>query len=183
MIGRDAVAAESVLALADSTTRNRALLAASAALRARKDDILAANLLDMQAGKSAGLARAALDRLHLDAARVEGMARSVEEIAALPDPVGAVSAEWTRPNGLHIQRVRVPLGVIGIIYESRPNVTSDAGALCLKSGKLGDPARRQRKPPLEHGYSRDASSKGCATRVCQPRACNSCRRRTVPPSA
>jgi glutamate-5-semialdehyde dehydrogenase len=133
VIGRDAVAAESVLALADSTTRNRALLAASAALRARKDDILAANLLDMQAGKSAGLARAALDRLHLDAARVEGMARSVEEIAALPDPVGAVSAEWTRPNGLHIQRVRVPLGVIGIIYESRPNVTSDAGALCLKS--------------------------------------------------
>ena len=115
------------------TTRNRALLAASAALRARKDEILAANLLDMQAGKSAGLARAALDRLQLDAARVEGMARSVEEIAALPDPVGAVSAEWTRPNGLRIQRVRVPLGVIGIIYESRPNVTSDAGALCLKS--------------------------------------------------
>ena len=75
-----------------------------------------------------------LDRLQLDAKRVEAMARGIEEIAALPDPIGTVIAEWTRPNGLRIQRVRVPLGVIGIIYESRPNVTADAGALCLKSG-------------------------------------------------
>jgi glutamate-5-semialdehyde dehydrogenase len=132
-LGRDAVAAESVLALAGTDVRDCALLAIAGALRAHQDTILAANLLDMQAGKSAGLARAALDRLHLDATRVEAMARSVEEIAALPDPVGTISAEWTRPNGLRIQRVRVPLGVIGIIYESRPNVTSDAGALCLKS--------------------------------------------------
>jgi glutamate-5-semialdehyde dehydrogenase len=133
VIGREAVAAESVLALTDTAVRNRALLAMAAALRARTEQILAANILDMQAGKRAGLPRAALDRLHLDAARVEVMARSVEDIAALPDPIGTISAEWTRPNGLHIQRVRVPLGVIGIIYESRPNVTSDAGALCLKS--------------------------------------------------
>jgi glutamate-5-semialdehyde dehydrogenase len=133
VIGREAVAAESVLALTDTAVRNRALLAIAAALRARKEQILAANILDMQAGKQAGLPRAALDRLHLDAARVEVMARSVDDIAALPDPIGTISSEWTRPNGLRIQRVRVPLGVIGIIYESRPNVTSDAGALCLKS--------------------------------------------------
>jgi glutamate-5-semialdehyde dehydrogenase len=105
----------------------------AAALRARTEEILIANVLDMQAGRVAGLSRSSLDRLHLDAGRVEGMARSVADIAALPDPVGTVSAEWTRPNGLRIQRVRVPLGVLGIIYESRPNVTSDAGALCLKA--------------------------------------------------
>ena len=133
VIGREAVAAESVLALTDTAVRNRALLAIAAALRARKEQILTANILDMQAGKQAGLPRAALDRLHLYAVRVEVMARSVEDIAALPDPIGTISSEWTRPNGLRIQRVRVPLGVIGIIFESRPNVTSDAGALCLKS--------------------------------------------------
>ena len=87
----------------------------------------------MSAATAAGLGRAALDRLQLDAARIEAMARGVEDIAALPDPIGTVLADWTRPNALHFQRVRVPLGVIGIIYESRPNVTCDAGALCLKS--------------------------------------------------
>jgi glutamate-5-semialdehyde dehydrogenase len=133
-IGRAAVAAAHVLALAPTAQKDAALAAAAAALRARAADILAANARDMKAGEAAGLAAAMLDRLRLDAARVEAMATGVAQVAVLPDPVGTVIAEWTRPNGLRIQRVRVPLGVIGIIYESRPNVTCDAGALCLKSG-------------------------------------------------
>src|SRR4051812_1125521 len=133
-IGRDAVAAAEVLALATTATKNNALTRIAAALRAGSTTLLAANALDMDAARAKGLAGAMLDRLALDPARVEAMARGVEDIAALPDPVGATSAQWTRPNGLDIARVRVPLGVIGIIYESRPNVTCDAGALCLKSG-------------------------------------------------
>ena len=132
-LGRDAVAAQRALAVSSGEQRNRALHAIAAALRLHKGEILAANGHDMNAATAAGLGRAALDRLQLDAARVEAMARGVEDIAALPDPIGTVLAEWTRPNGLRFQRVRVPLGVIGIIYESRPNVTCDAGALCLKS--------------------------------------------------
>jgi glutamate-5-semialdehyde dehydrogenase len=133
-LGRDAVAAAAVLALASTAVKNRALTAAASALRARASELLAANARDMEAARSRGLGDAMLDRLALDEARVEGMARGVEDIAALPDPVGATIAQWTRPNGLEFSRVRVPLGVIGIIYESRPNVTCDAGALCLKSG-------------------------------------------------
>jgi len=132
-IGRAAVAARSVLATAPGEQRNRALLAMAATVRARAPGILAANERDMSAALAAGLSAAGLDRLRLDTARVETMARGLDEIAALPDPVGTLIADWVRPNGLHIQRVRVPLGVIAIIYESRPNVTSDAGALCLKS--------------------------------------------------
>jgi glutamate-5-semialdehyde dehydrogenase len=133
-IGRAAVEAAQALALAGTAQKNAALAAAAAALRERAAGILAANLRDTKAGEAAGLSGAMLDRLRLDAARIEAMATGVEQIAALPDPVGTVIAEWARPNGLRIQRVRVPLGVIGIIYESRPNVTCDAGALCLKSG-------------------------------------------------
>jgi len=133
-IGRAAVAAAEVLALATTAQKNAALEAAAQALRQRRDEILAANAQDLEVARSSGLAAAMIDRLALDAARVETMARGVEEIARLADPIGTVLAEWVRPNGLRIQRVRVPLGVIGIIYESRPNVTSDAGALCLKSG-------------------------------------------------
>jgi len=133
-IGRAAVAAAEVLARADTATKNSALRAAAGALRGRREEILAANARDLKAGEAAGLSGAMLDRLRLDPVRVEAMATGVEQIAALPDPVGTVLAEWVRPNGLRIQRVRVPLGVIGIIYESRPNVTCDAGALCLKSG-------------------------------------------------
>ncbi len=132
-LGRDAVAAQRVLSVATGEQRNRALHAIAASLRLQQAAILAANELDMNTATSAGLGRAALDRLQLDAVRVEAMARGVEDIAALSDPIGTVLAEWTRPNGLRFQRVRVPLGVIGIIYESRPNVTCDAGALCLKS--------------------------------------------------
>jgi glutamate-5-semialdehyde dehydrogenase len=133
-VGRAAVEAAQLLALAATEQKDAALAAAAAALRAREPEILAANAHDMKAGEAAGLSGAMLDRLKLDAARVEAMAKGIEQIAALPDPVGTVIADWQRPNGLRIQRVRVPLGVIGIIYESRPNVTCDAGALCLKSG-------------------------------------------------
>ena len=133
-LGHDAVAAQRVLSVSSGEQRNQALHAIAASLRRHRAAILAANELDINAASGAELGRAALDRLQLDAARVEAMARGVEDIAALPDPIGTVLAEWTRPNALRFQRVRVPLGVIGIIYESRPNVTCDAGALCLKSG-------------------------------------------------
>jgi len=133
-MGQSARAAASTLALAPAETRDRALKAAAAAIRVRRSDILNANKQDMDAAGQKALSGALLDRLKLDDKRVEAMAKGLEEIAAFPDPLGAVLAEWTRPNGLTIQRVRVPLGVIGIIYESRPNVTADAGGLCLKSG-------------------------------------------------
>jgi glutamate-5-semialdehyde dehydrogenase len=133
-IGRAAVEAAEVLALANTDRKNAALAAVARSLRARAGEIIAANAGDMDAAEAAGLGGAMLDRLRLDAARVEAMAVGVEQIATLADPIGTVVADWIRPNGLRIQRVRVPLGVIGIIYESRPNVTCDAGALCLKSG-------------------------------------------------
>ncbi len=133
-IGRAAVEAAEVLALADTDRKNAALVSAAGSLRARAGEILAANARDVDAAEAAGLGGALLDRLRLDAARVEAMAVGVEQIATLADPIGTIVADWVRPNGLRIQRVRVPLGVIGIIYESRPNVTCDAGALCLKSG-------------------------------------------------
>ena len=133
-LGKAAVKAAAVLALAGTAKKNAALVAAAAAIRARRADILASNERDMTAARAAKLSGALLDRLHLDEKRVESMARSIEEIVAIQDPIGTTAAEWERPNGLRIQRVRVPLGVIGIIYESRPNVTADAGTLCLKSG-------------------------------------------------
>ena len=133
-IGRGARDAASVLELASTDQKNRALLAAAAALRARGRGILAANEQDLEGAAANGAGGAMLDRLKLDEKRVESMARALEAIAELPDPIGSVLAEWIRPNGLRIQRRRVPLGVIGIIYESRPNVTADAGALCLKAG-------------------------------------------------
>ena len=133
-LGRDAVAAAGVLALASTADKNRALAATASALRARVPELLAANGRDMEAARAKGLTGAMLDRLALDEKRIEAMARGVEEIAALADPIGTTITQWTRPNGLEIARVRVPLGVIGIIYESRPNVTCDAGVLCLKSG-------------------------------------------------
>jgi glutamate-5-semialdehyde dehydrogenase len=133
-IGRAAVVAARALAQSSTETRNRALRAAAAAVRAQRPALLAANRLDMEQARTAGVSGALLDRLLLDDQRIESMAKGIEDIAGLADPIGEVIAEWTRPNGLVIQRVRVPLGVIGIIYESRPNVTADAGALCLKSG-------------------------------------------------
>ena len=133
-IGRGARSAARALALATTEQKNHALSAMAAALRARITEITAANAEDIADARAAGLTGALLDRLTLDAGRIETMAAGIEVVCGLPDPVNSVMAAWTRPNGMTIERVRVPLGVIGIIYESRPNVTADAGALCLKSG-------------------------------------------------
>jgi glutamate-5-semialdehyde dehydrogenase len=133
-IGTRARAAAEILAFADPAAKTTALRATAKALREKTAAILAANAEDMEAARINGLSAAFLDRLQLTPQRIAAMAKGVEEIAALPDPVGAVIAEWDRPNGLHIKRVRTPLGVIGVIFESRPNVTADAGALTLKSG-------------------------------------------------
>src|SRR5690606_3812383 len=119
---------------ASTEQKNKALLGMAAALESRTAEILAENAKDMAHGEAAGLTSAVLDRLKLDEKRVAAIAQGIREIAALADPVGSLIAEWDRPNGLHIERVRTPLGVIGVIYESRPNVTADAGALCLKAG-------------------------------------------------
>jgi glutamate-5-semialdehyde dehydrogenase len=133
-LGARARDAYRVLSGASSGQKNQALIEAAKALRENSAKILAANEIDMKQAREAGLSDALLDRLQLNPSRVEAMANGLEEIAAFPDPVGKILAEWQRPNGLRIARVSVPLGVIGIIYESRPNVTADAGALCLKSG-------------------------------------------------
>ncbi len=133
-LGKAATEAAGTLALAPTAQKNAALVAAAAAIRARSAELLAANERDLAAARAAHMGGARLERLRLDARGIEAIAQSVADVAALPDPVGTVVAEWERPNGLRIQRVRVPIGVIGIIYESRPNVTADAGALCLKSG-------------------------------------------------
>ncbi|HYD16113.1 MAG TPA: glutamate-5-semialdehyde dehydrogenase [Hyphomicrobium sp.] len=133
-IGVAAREASRQLALAPRETKDKALMIAAQALRRDTQKILDANAKDVAAAKAAGRIDSYVDRLVLNEKRVEGIAKGLEDIAALTDPVGAVLADWTRPNGLRIQRVRVPIGVIGIIYESRPNVTADAGALSLKSG-------------------------------------------------
>ena len=133
-MGRFAREAARELALASSAQKNEALERMAARLESGSEQIIEANRQDLEAARSKGRDLAFLDRLMLDGLRVAGMARGLREVAALPDPVGRTIAKWTRPNGLEISRVRVPLGVIGIIYESRPNVTADAAALCLKSG-------------------------------------------------
>ncbi len=133
-MGKAARAAAGVLALASTEAKNTALRQAAKSMRLRLGEILAANTKDMAMGVAKGLTPALLDRLKLNDARVEAMAVGLETIADLADPVGHVMAAWDRPNGLHIDRVCTPLGVIGVIYESRPNVTADAGSLCLKAG-------------------------------------------------
>ncbi len=133
-IGRRAKTAAHALALAPTARKDAALAAMAAAIRARAPQILAANAEDIAEAKSSGETAAFLDRLALDRKRVAAMADGLDVVRALPDPVGTVLADWTRPNGMRIERVRVPIGVVGIIYESRPNVTADAGALCLKAG-------------------------------------------------
>jgi glutamate-5-semialdehyde dehydrogenase len=133
-IGREARDAARVLALAPAAQKNRALAAMAGAIRRADATILAANAEDRAEAKANGATVAFLDRLALDAERIEGMAAGFETIRKLKDPVGTVMASWRRPNGMRIERVRVPLGVVGVIYESRPNVTADAGALCLKAG-------------------------------------------------
>src|SRR5262245_18359727 len=133
-IGRDAKAAARVLAIAPAEQKNRALAAMAKAVRSSKAAILSANAQDMADGKAAGLTGSFLDRLELNDKRIAAMAEGLDVVRELPDPVGKVTESWTRPNGMTIERVKVPLGVVGVIYESRPNVTADAGALTLKAG-------------------------------------------------
>ena len=133
-IGHHARTAAAALSLASAEAKVAALREAARAVRARGSEILAANASDLEEAESDGVSAAMRDRLALDPKRLEAIAAGLEAIAELPDPVGRVLAAWTRPNGLAIERVAVPLGVIGIIYESRPNVTADAGGLALKSG-------------------------------------------------
>src|SRR5687767_7093334 len=133
-LGRAARQAARLMARADTAAKNRALHAVAAEILARKKHILQANAADVAGAKAAGNDAAFVDRLSLDARLVEQMAQGVEQVAALPDPVGTLSERAKRPTGIEVARMRVPLGVIGIIYESRPNVTADAAALCLKSG-------------------------------------------------
>src|ERR671930_2592250 len=133
-IGEQARSSARVLALAPTAQKDRALAAMAAAIRARQAQILAANAEDTAEAKASGATAAFLDRLALDERRVAAMADGLEVVCALPDPVGTVTERWTRPNGMTIERVRVPIGVLGLISESRPNVTADAAALCLKAG-------------------------------------------------
>ena len=133
-IGAAARAAAAELAFTPSERKEAALTAAAEAVWTRRDEIIAANVLDMAYGVEKGLSPSMLDRLKLDEGRIGAIVEGLRAIAAQPDPVGRVLAEWDRPTGLHIQRVATPLGVVGVIYESRPNVTADAGALCLKAG-------------------------------------------------
>jgi len=133
-LGRQARAASRVLAAAPTALKNTALLAMAAEVRARRSELLAANAQDLEQAHAAGLEAALIDRLTLDAKGVEAMAVGLEQVAALPDPVGEMSDIKRRPSGIQLGKMRVPLGVIGIIYEARPNVTADAAALCLKSG-------------------------------------------------
>ena len=133
-LGRNARIGAKALALATPEQKRTALLTAAGAINAHRKKILAANAKDMDAARTKGISKAFLDRLELTDARIDGIIQAVQTIAELPDPVGTTIAEWDRPNGLHIERVRTPLGVIGVIFESRPNVTADAGALCIKSG-------------------------------------------------
>lgn len=133
-MGARARAAAGPLAIASAERKHAALIGMAEAIMARKDDILAANAVDMENAREAGISGAFLDRLNLTADRVKAMSDGILAIAELADPVGSIITQWDRPNGLHIERVRTPLGVIGVIYESRPNVTADAGALCLKAG-------------------------------------------------
>ena len=133
-IGREARKAARALALAPAAQKNRALAAMAEAVRRSREAILAANAEDRAEARSEGATAAFLDRLSLDAQRVDAIAAGLDAIRKLKDPVGSVMAAWRRPNGMRIERVRVPLGVVGVIYESRPNVTADAGALCLKAG-------------------------------------------------
>src|SRR5436190_5557549 len=135
-LGRRAKAAAVTLRNASTEAKNKALIDGARLIRGGTAAILAANARDLSAAKAAGMSAALQDRLMLNDARIEAMAKGLDEIAALPDPVGAEIERWQRPNGLEISRVRVPIGIIGVIYEARPNVTADAGALCIKSGNV-----------------------------------------------
>jgi len=133
-LGRQARAASRQLASASTADKNGALCAMAAAIRDRREELLAANARDLEEARAAGLEPAMIDRLTLNAKGIEAMAQGLEQVAALPDPVGEITDVKRRPSGIQVGKMRVPLGVVGIIYEARPNVTADAAALCLKSG-------------------------------------------------
>jgi glutamate-5-semialdehyde dehydrogenase len=160
-IGRRARAAARPLAIASAERKHAALIAMADAILRGEDKILAANAIDIKNGEEARLGASFMDRLKLTPARIRDMADGIGAIAELRDPVGEVIAEWDRPNGLHIERVRTPLGVIGVIYESRPNVTADAGALCLKAGN----------PVILRGGS-DSSNSSAAIHACLVKGLN-----------
>jgi len=172
-LGRSAVAAAQVLALAPGTQKDAALAAAARAVRTRMGAILAANERDLSAARARHISGPRLERLRLDESRTEAIAAGIDAVRALPDPIGRVAAEWERPNGLRIQRVTVPLGVIGIIYESRPNVTADAGVLCLKSGNAcilrggseSEHSSRALHECLAHGLAAAGLPGGCVQLV------------------
>jgi len=160
---RAARRAARVLATAPTATKNAALRTAAAQLHASRDALLNANWADVERGREMGLSAAMIDRLTLTDSRVDAMAHGIEEVAQLPDPVGETIGRWRRPNGLEISQVRIPLGVVGVIYESRPNVTADAAALCVKAGNavvlkggsealqtntvIARPSPRRQRPP------------------------------------
>ena len=133
-LGQRAKAASLTLALASTATKDAALAAGADLLRQRSEEVLTANAVDVERAKDEGVPATVIDRLRLSDARIASMAAGLRQVATLADPVGEVVEGWVRPNGLRIEKVRVPLGVVAIVYENRPNVTSDAAALCLKSG-------------------------------------------------
>ena len=168
-IGRRAKAAARVLALAATAQKDRALAGMASTLRASKSEILAANAEDLADGKTAGLTPAMIERLTLNDQRVEAMAEGLDVVRGLADPVGRVTESWTRPNGMTIERVKVPLGVVGVIYESRPNVTADAGGLTLKAGNAvilrggSDSHRSSRACRARRGFRCSPISKASVT--------------------
>jgi glutamate-5-semialdehyde dehydrogenase len=161
---RDARGAARVLARTSTSVKNAALEAIADSLQARVEEILAANELDMEAGRAAEIGEALLDRLALDEARIDAIAAAVRQIAALADPVGEVIDGRRLPNGLDVRKVRVPLGVVAVIYEARPNVTIDAAALCLKSGNaivLRGSSRRTQTRRSRGSPPKRRSRRGC----------------------
>ena len=181
-VGRQGRLAARALALASTAQKDRALDRMAAAVRAQKARILAANAEDVGEARAAGVTGAFLDRLTLDDGRVEAIAAGIEAVRALKDPVGTVTESWTRPNGMTIERVRVPLGVIGIIYESRPNVTADAGALCLKSGNAAILRGGSDSMRSSRAIHAALGSRACAKPACPKRRSSWCRRATAPRS-
>ena len=169
-MGKQAKTASRVLAVATTEQKNKALEAIAQALEANTETVLAANEKDLENGRSNGMSQALLDRLKLDEGRIRGIAAGVREVMALPDPIGRVLEETKRPNGLRLVKVSVPLGVIGIIFEARPNVSVDSAVLCLKKRQRGDPPGRQRRHQQQHGaggrHAQGFGERRAACRLC-----------------
>ena len=180
-IGRHARTAARVLALASSAQKNRALELMAGAVRSQSSRILAANAEDIAEARASGMTGAFLDRLSLDPGRIEAMAAGIDAVRALKDPVGAVTESWKRPNGMTIERVRVPLGVIGIVYESRPNVNGGRRGALPEIRQCRDPARRLRQSADQPRHL-SRSARPCMRPACPRHQSNWCRRATAPRS-